>query len=842
VFQQSSLPGPLEPLPDLGEESCARFTEHLLLLAHSEKYWELAHATRPDVYPSLEVESPALWMMRQYGRLPTSKGIMTVNHSVGPKLARWHQFLPVANIDARAAFFLGLVEEPGELSGRLWAQALRFAAELDDLREVGRFYAYFCPTKPTPDLLISTIGTTRGSYPPSEITVAVHNDFLEASLKALQKPYITVDDSGAATALQTHWGLVGSDAVVSIEPKFVASGSELPMGDAYVGLSIRLTNDQSDLKLVPCSSLRREVISAAGTQSEEQEYFLEGTRLYYLDRLSAGEVLDEVVRIFNLQLTPYERDDVLSHRESEDARKQLTLIRDIKDLGEKLLACVGADALQRRLSEQVLEAARDRYSKLSDRVIAKVYLAVHGVESLIRLKEDLSRKGLTAPVQWAGTYTARKFVKDLGFPLEFAGFQSSDREPAIDIDGRPFLPPLHGFQDQAVTNIRALLLSKRNKRRGLLSLPTGAGKTRVAVEAFVRAIHEDDFPGPILWVAQSDELCEQAVQTWSEVWRALGPRRSLRINRLWAHNNADEWPNGPQVVVATMQKLQRIVENADYDWLKSCSALIVDEAHTAITKGYTAILEWAGSHGRRKYDRCPVIGLTATPFRGGVVETSRLASRFGSNRLDDGLFPGDPYRTLQTMGVLAAVKHQLLDGVEVSLTETELQDLRRNHLLPASAGDRLGANRIRNLTLLGSMKALPSDWPVLLFAVSVEHASTMSALLNADGISAAAISAETAPGARRHYIEKFRQGEIRVLTNYGVLTTGFDAPAVRAIYVARPTFSAGLYQQMIGRGLRGPLNQGKEECLIVNVKDTFEQFGEELAFTEFEYLWNPAEE
>src|SRR5690606_25674749 len=97
-------------------------------------------------------------------------------------------------------------------------------------------------------------------------------------------------------------------------------------------------------------------------------------------------------------------------------------------------------------------------------------------------------------------------------------------------------------------------------KRGLLSLPTGAGKTRVAVEAVVRTIRDDEFGGPILWVAQSDELCEQAVQTWSEMWSALGGGEALRLNRLWAQNEADEYTEGPQVVVATMQKLQHIVD------------------------------------------------------------------------------------------------------------------------------------------------------------------------------------------------------------------------------------------------------------------------------------------
>ena len=62
---------------------------------------------------------------------------------------------------------------------------------------------------------------------------------------------------------------------------------------------------------------------------------------------------------------------------------------------------------------------------------------------------------------------------------------------------------------------------------------------------------------------------------------------------------------------------------------------------------------------------------------------------------------------------------------------------------------------------------------------------------------------------------------------------------VQAVYVTRPTFSPNVYQQMIGRGLRGPLNGGSEEVLIVNVEDNFQQFGGNLAFREFEHLWNP---
>lgn len=91
---------------------------------------------------------------------------------------------------------------------------------------------------------------------------------------------------------------------------------------------------------------------------------------------------------------------------------------------------------------------------------------------------------------------------------------------------------------------------------------------------------------------------------------------------------------------------------------------------------------------------------------------------------------------------------------------------------------------------------------------------------------------------RRRSIEAFRRGDIQVITNCNVLTQGFDAPAVRALYIARPTFSPNAYIQMVGRGLRGPANGGKDECRVVNIEDTFDQFGQDLAYKEFAYLWD----
>jgi len=74
-----------------------------------------------------------------------------------------------------------------------------------------------------------------------------------------------------------------------------------------------------------------------------------------------------------------------------------------------------------------------------------------------------------------------------------------------------------------------------------------------------------------------------------------------------------------------------------------------------------------------------------------------------------------------------------------------------------------------------------------------------------------------------------------VLCNYGVLTTGFDAPSVRCVVVARPTASPILYEQMVGRGMRGPEFGGTKQCLVIDVDDNIE-WRNQPAIVEFRSL------
>ena len=253
-------------------------------------------------------------------------------------------------------------------------------------------------------------------------------------------------------------------------------------------------------------------------------------------------------------------------------------------------------------------------------------------------------------------------------------------------------------------------------------------------------IRDGGLQGPVVWIAQSDELCEQAVESWAYIWRATGPGRQLAIGRLWGTNEVPETTDGFQLVVATPDKLQTKIGDADYDWLTDPTAVIVDEAHTSVAPSYTKVLDWLGRGRSRKGDRV-LLGLTATPFRNtNQAETERLVARYDRNRLDAGAFEGDAYTELQTRGVLATVDHQLLEGASVDFTAADTMSMDKMRTIPSSVMNKLAGDADRNRRIVDSVASLPADWTALLFATSVENASALAALLTHRGIPAVAIS------------------------------------------------------------------------------------------------------
>ncbi len=200
-------------------------------------------------------------------------------------------------------------------------------------------------------------------------------------------------------------------------------------------------------------------------------------------------------------------------------------------------------------------------------------------------------------------------------------------------------------------------------------------------------------------------------------------------------------------------------------------------------------------------------------------------------------FDGNPYPQLASLGILARVEHQVLDGVQVTLEPDELREARSQRRVSSTVLDRIGQDQQRMAVLVDHIMSQDESWPILVFTPSVLSAQVLAATLRYRGRTAAAVSGQTGRQERRDHIRNFQRGELQVLTNCDLLIQGFDAPGVRALYIARPTFSPNAYIQMAGRGLRGPENGGKAECLIVDMADKFGEVDDLLGYREYEQLW-----
>jgi DNA repair protein RadD len=235
------------------------------------------------------------------------------------------------------------------------------------------------------------------------------------------------------------------------------------------------------------------------------------------------------------------------------------------------------------------------------------------------------------------------------------------------------------------------------------------------------------------------------------------------------------------------------------------------------------------------------LGLTATPFRRVDHETRRLARSFHRVLLAPRTLGSDVIAELRGRAVLSEPTHQVIDWgspeFEVESVERYRDHYKQFQEFHPQFLEKVGQSPQRNRALLGRLLELPADWPTLFFGCSVEHAVAMAVLLRRQHRAAAAVTSATRAVTRRALIEDFREGRLSVLCNYGVLTTGFDAPKVRALVVARPTTSPVLYEQMIGRGMRGPRFGGTSECLVIDIADNIDFHGS-LAYKQYRGYWS----
>jgi superfamily II DNA or RNA helicase len=833
--------GPLQVFRELGDDQSGLvgWTRSVIQSA-ANRTIRVAIPLTNSQKADLEILTPEWWAVKAFGLVQTSMGPQQVSRVAGSALGRFGALIPVVERDISLYLVAPttLAELPDEALTAFLERETYPSAQTRTLTEL----LLECAGRPTiriPDRIPATSNGKVVTERRAQVVVAMS----EADMAVLDEHGIAFLDGTieSTTPLTDRWELRTSEEALSRTIEISEETGEAPLLDRFPSLASRSRVPLGKIRLHTSPAILSRTMSPTGLIEARLLSACRDDVVIVDDSLDDRRVLREVSIQLDLRMTSQDIIDVLrsddTMRRSELVQRARTAMSD----AARLLILAGPKALEQALPKGLLAAVEDKVGVQTTDQLSELYSRVRGFDSLWILREELRRLGLAVPAQWAGSDAAQAFVISLGFATAYAGMKTVNDPPVARVQGRIELNPLHPFQEELAEKVRELALVPQENgdpQRGLLFLPTGAGKTRVTVEAIARMLVADELSGPILWIAQSRELCEQAIQTWTDVWRAIGDTRAIDVCRFWGNYELDESTEELQIIVAVDDKLSSRINAADskyYDWLSNASLVIIDEAHTALSPTYTGILKWLGLTASRTSR--PLLGLTATPYRGRNAEVNkRFVERFGSNKLDS-LDPDDPIGQLRRERVLAEVDHRVLDGMELVPIGTELADFNRMKDLSKSMLDRIGQDIDRTRTLLDDIDKQDPSWPILVFAASRASAHTIAALLTLRGKEAAAVDGSMRGQERRRLIDQFRNGELQILVNCDLLTQGFDAPKVRALYVARPTFSPNRYHQMIGRGLRGELNGGTDRCLIVNIADTFHEFGEDLAFTEFDYLW-----
>lgn len=311
---------------------------------------------------------------------------------------------------------------------------------------------------------------------------------------------------------------------------------------------------------------------------------------------------------------------------------------------------------------------------------------------------------------------------------------------------------------------------KENLKNVLFQMPTATGKTTVFSEIVRKAKVKNK---KVLIVVHRKELVEQIVNRLARFDIDAGLIAS-----------GSQYDSEKDIQVATIQTLAR---------RKSPPAdiIIVDEAHHSTAATYKRLWE--------HYPDARFLGVTATP-----------------TRLNGDGFK-DQYETLITIGNLSyfidneslvPIKHMVCSVPDLSNVKSRMKDYDLSMLSEVMVQEGIMAE------LVESYKKHANGKKAIVFAVDVNHSKSIVEKYLAEGITAAHLDSKTNKKERERILDKFRQGEITILSNVDIVSEGLDVPDCEVVQLARPTKSLVLYLQQVGRCMRP--SAGKDHAIVLD--------------------------
>jgi superfamily II DNA or RNA helicase len=348
---------------------------------------------------------------------------------------------------------------------------------------------------------------------------------------------------------------------------------------------------------------------------------------------------------------------------------------------------------------------------------------------------------------------------------------------------------LRDYQTDAIDSLVAAW--NKGIRRPAVVLPTGGGKTVIFAHLTRRWICDWDgsYTRGVVVIVHREELITQTVRKLHEV------DPSLKVGVVKAGRNEI---NGFDVMVCSIQTIRK---SHRLDQFEGIGLVIVDECHHAAADSYVSVMDHFEESG------AVFAGFTATMDRDdsrslGDVWNEIVCTRDVLDLIGEGHLT-DVEGKMVTIDGLSLNKAKMTRG---DFSDVSLSDL----LLDVDA-----QTTVANAYHEHAREADGSYRKGLLFAPTVIAAKAFASAFNDKGIPTEVIWGTMPSEDRNVIIKKFIAGEIRVLSNCMVLTEGFDVPDTSVVVIARPTKSASLYVQMVGRGLR-PF-PGKIRALVLDV-------------------------
>lgn len=344
--------------------------------------------------------------------------------------------------------------------------------------------------------------------------------------------------------------------------------------------------------------------------------------------------------------------------------------------------------------------------------------------------------------------------------------------------------PTPALQDRAYQNecVDAIVSAVRRGVRGAaVVLPTGAGKSIVIGK--LAAHPEIRRRGRLLALAHREELLQQNAA------KVLMADPSLRVGILQGTRReifAD-------VVMGSVLSVKSDRNLRALSAIGGVGLVVVDECHHATAASYRKIMD--------HFD-APRVGFTATMVRGddaalGDIWTDIVYTRSIAEMIREGYLCGvRGIRVLVKDLDLAGVKRMHGDFSEKALGQALEESLAPGAIARAYAEHAAGKQGI-------------------VFAPTVHSAQVIGEALCEAGIKTETVHGEMEADERRAALDRFRAGDVQVLSNCMILTEGTDLPMAEVIVMARPTSNAGLYIQCVGRGLRP--HPGKQKALVLDV-------------------------